>query len=118
MSLTERQQLAQALAEQLEKLGVQCVSPLPLAEGDKLRLDVLNDQRDAIISKLISWGWAPRPCNSSVRFVREGNGVVPAASMIYEIALPQTKAPVATQTHSGELADAADKARRRKLGIR
>ena len=112
MTLTERQQLAQALADQLHKLGVRCTSPLPLEETKNLLFDVLNDERDAIISKLASWGWHPKPCNSSMRFVRQGMGHVPAASTIFELALPPSRPPAGTRSHNGfELADAAEKAR-------
>jgi len=111
--LTQRQETAQALADQLHRLGAWCVSPLPLAEGSKLRFDVLNDQRDAIIAKLISWGWYPRPCGSSVRIAPAGTGNLPQPAMSYEIALPKTTAATPTQTHHGELVDLAQKAKRK-----
>lgn len=40
-----------------------------------------------------------------------------APTTVYEIALPKDKPP-SPQSHYGELADPAEKARRRRLGIR
>jgi hypothetical protein len=110
--------LAQALSDQLHRLGAFCTSPLPLSESDKLTFDVLADQQDKIVAKLASWGWAPKPYNSGVRFRPEGNSVLPAPSMSFEIALPRTKPAVGTQKHGahGELSDPVERAKRKLHG--
>ena len=118
MPLSERQELAQSLADQLRRIGAHCTSPLPLREGDALRFDVLNNECDAVLGKLATWGWSPKPRDKGVRFVRQDMGVIPAPTTFYEIDLPPSKEPEGTQTHFGELADPAVKARKKRLGIR
>jgi hypothetical protein len=102
MVLTERQQTAQALMHEIHRLGAAVVNPMPLADGAKLRFQVLNDHRQAILEKLSSWGWFPALCSQGPRFMP--NGTAPLAST-YEIDLPADRPPVADdRTMPGEIA--------------
>jgi len=82
--LTERQRTAQALAHSINGMGAWVVSPLPLDDGAKIRFQVLDSDRDAIISKLASWDWAPVPVGSHPRITSRGW----EAGTLYEINLP------------------------------
>src|SRR5262249_45702962 len=101
--LTERQQTAQALMHELHRMGAAVINPMPLADGAKLRFQVLNDYRQAILEKLSSWGWFPALCSTGPRFMP--NGTAPLAST-YEIDLPANRQPVAAddRTMPGEIA--------------
>jgi hypothetical protein len=104
MVLTERQQIAQALMHEIHRMGAAVVNPMPLADGAKLRFQVLNDHRQAILEKLSSWGWFPAMCSTGPRFMP--NGTAPLAS-IHEIDLPADRSPVVDdrQMIPGELAE-------------
>ena len=119
MSLTQRQELASALAEQLRRLGAWCTSPLPLADNAALRFDVKRDACELVCGKLLSWGWRPFPLGETTRVLPSGNGALPQQVMVYELMLPKDKPPPpARQSIFGELADPAEKARKKRLGIR
>ena len=59
--LTERQKTAQALAREINAMGAWVTSPLPLDDKAPLRFQVMDTDRDAVISKLASWDWNPVP---------------------------------------------------------
>jgi len=71
--LTRRQETAQALADQLHKLGALVVNPMPLADSARLRFHVKCDASEALCAKLASWGWSPRPVGESVDLLRSVN---------------------------------------------
>jgi len=116
---SQRQELAQALSETLRKLGAFVTNPLPLADNAALRFDVKRDACELLCSKLISWGWRPFPLGETTRVLPEGNSALPQQVMVYELMLPKDKPPPpARQSIFGELADPAEKARKKRLGIR
>ena len=49
------------------------MNPQPL-QDERLRFEVLNDQREQVLEKLASWDWHPRPCDMGVRIIPSGNG--------------------------------------------
>jgi hypothetical protein len=100
--LTERQRTAQALAHSINGMGAWVVLPLPLDDGAKIRFQVLDSDRDAVISKLASWDWAPVPVSSHPRITSRGW----EAGTLYEINLPaDTPAVVDDRLIRGELAE-------------
>jgi hypothetical protein len=58
-----------------------------------LRIEILDDQRDATLAKLGSWGWNPRPIAAGSRLVPSGNSAVFEATSIYELDLPRDNQP-------------------------
>src|SRR5262245_49977285 len=117
--LTERQKTAQAIAAELHKLGAWVVSPMPLADNQSLRWQVLDVDREAILEKVFSWNWSAALKNTVPRFTARG----PAPSSVYEIDLPRERqAVVDTRMIPGEIAErkkSADeiKAMRKHLGL-
>jgi hypothetical protein len=83
-NLSERQLTAQALGREIEKMGAWVTSPLPLDDTCKLRFQVLDRNRDAVVAKLAEWEWAPRLLSSYPRVCSEG--FLP--SSLYEIDIP------------------------------
>jgi len=88
MVLSERQQLARRLADELDKLdGVWVTSPLPLDDNHKLRVQIKDIDRNEVTQLLKDWGWdpvcisvLPRVCNTGLM-----------AACLYEIDLPQPR---------------------------
>jgi hypothetical protein len=75
---------------------------LPLDDGKRLRLQVLERERNHIIQTLRDWGWTPVPCGVLPRI--DPMGVIPAA--IWEIDLPRQQQPIVDdRTIRGELAE-------------
>ena len=100
--LTDRQRMAQALAREINAMGAWVVSPLPLDDKAKLRFQVMDTDRDAVISKLASWDWAPVPVSVMPRITPRGM----QAAMLYEINLPpDTPSVVDDRMIRGELAE-------------
>src|SRR5262245_62849434 len=100
--LTERQKTAQAIAAELHKLGASVISPLPLADNQALRWQVLDADREAILEKVSSWGWSAALKNTLPRFTARG----PGPSSVYENDWPRGRqAVVDTRTIQGEIAE-------------
>jgi hypothetical protein len=90
MALTERQRTAESLAREIGQLGAWCISAMPLDDCNKLRFQVMDTDRDAIITKLASWGWLPVPCGPLPRVTSKGM----QGATIYEIDPPRDRTPV------------------------
>ena len=82
--LTERQKTAQALSHSIAAMGAWVTSPLPLDDKANLRFQVMDTDRDAVISKLASWDWSPVPVSILPRITPRGM----QAATLYEINLP------------------------------
>jgi hypothetical protein len=54
-------------------MGAWVVSPLPLDDNAPLRFQVMDSNRDAVISKLASWDWALFP-SAFCRVLRRAGG--------------------------------------------
>ncbi len=83
-----REALALSMMEELQRLGAWVVNPQPLRD-DKMKFEVLNDQRESVLAKLASWDWNPRPCDMGARFIPSGNGASLQPTTLYELALPR-----------------------------
>jgi hypothetical protein len=88
--LSERQQQAQAIASELAKLGAWVTSALPLGYNAQLRFQVLDSDREAVLSKVAGWGWSPVLLGGVPRFTPAG--ALP--STIYQFDLPHERQPV------------------------
>ena len=99
--LSERQQLAKSLADELNKLGGAWVtSPLPLDDNAKLRVQIKDIDRNRIIQWLKDLGWDP-VCVSVLPRVCT-TGLIAAA--LYEIDLPKPRQYILDDRHGGEIA--------------
>jgi len=88
MVLSERQQLARRLADDLDKLdGVWVTSPLPLDDSHKLRLQIKDIDRNEVVQLLRDWGYEP-VCISVLPRVCS-TGLI--AACLWEIDLPQPR---------------------------
>src|SRR5262249_7269741 len=87
MSLSERQLTAQSLASEINSLGAWCVSPMPLDDNRRLRFQVLDADRDAVIEKLSSWNWSPIFVSTLPRVCNNGWHL----ASVYEIDLPRAR---------------------------
>jgi hypothetical protein len=102
--LTERQLQAQALTQELQRLGAFVLSPMPLNDDAKLRFQVLDDDREFLLGKISSWGWSPTLQGAVPRFTPQGG----LRSTIYELDLPHPRqAAVDDRTIRGELSNKA-----------
>jgi hypothetical protein len=99
MVLTERQQQAAALGREIEKMGAFIVNPMPLDDSARLRFQVLDKDRDAVIEKLSAWDWSPALCDNLPRVCREG--FLPAWT--YSIDLPRPLPKVDDRKIYGEV---------------
>jgi hypothetical protein len=97
--LNERQQTAEALTREINAMGAWVVSPMPLDDNSKLRFQVLDRDRNAIIEKLSSWDWSPIFVSVLPRICP--NGMVSAS--LYEIDLPKPRQPVFDDRIYGEI---------------
>jgi hypothetical protein len=88
--LSERQQQAQAIASELAKLGAWCISPMPLDDKQPLRWVVLDTDRDAVMERVLSWGWSPILKNTVPRMTAKG----PEPATTYELDLPRPRVVV------------------------
>jgi hypothetical protein len=105
--LSERQQKAADLARSLGRMdGVWVVSPLPLADGARLRFQVLDKHKNEVFQTLRDWEWDP-----------QFRGVLPRihattflAATIWEIDFPPERQPVLDdRTIKGEIASREEK---------
>ena len=88
MVLSERQQLARRLADELDKLdGVWVTSPLPLDDNHKLRVQIKDIDRNEVTQLLKDWGWDPVCISVLPRICSTGL----IAACLYEIDLPQPR---------------------------
>jgi hypothetical protein len=86
--LTERQQLAKRLADELGKLdGVWITSPLPLDESRKLNLQILDNERNRVLQIIRDWGWDPVAISVLPRVHTTGL----LAACLWEIDLPKPR---------------------------
>jgi hypothetical protein len=83
-----REALALSMMEELQRLGAWVVNATPLSD-DKMRFEVRNDQRAAVLAKLVGWDWNPRPCDMGSRFIPSGNGAVLQPTTLYELQMPR-----------------------------
>jgi hypothetical protein len=101
MALTERQLKAKALAYAINGMaGATVLSPLPLDEKSKLRIQVLQEHEKEVFAKLGEWGWNPMHVGSFPRVCSDGM----KAANAYEIDLPSYRQPIADRTIRGEIA--------------
>jgi hypothetical protein len=88
MVLSERQQLAKSLADELNKMdGAWVTSPLPLDDDAKLRVQIKDIDKNRIIQWLRDLGWEP-VCVSVLPRVCV-TGLIGAC--LYEIDLPRER---------------------------
>jgi hypothetical protein len=85
--LSERQKTAAAIAGELHRLGAWVVSPLPLDDKQALRWVVLDTDREAVLEKVVGWGWSPILKNTVPRMTAKG----PEPATTYEIDLPRPR---------------------------
>ena len=117
--LTERQQTAGALMCELQRLGAWVTSALPLRDDEKLKFQVLDENRSQVLEKLSQWGWGPTLYSNLPRITSRGM----EAATIYEIDLPRERTPVVDdRLHVDEIAEQKKtsvevEAMRRYLGL-
>jgi len=88
MVLSERQQVAKRLTEELGKFdGVWVTSPLPLDDNHKLRLQIKDIDRNEVLQLLRDWGWDPVCVSVLPRVCSTGL----MAACLYEIDLPKPR---------------------------
>lgn len=112
--LSKRQETAQALTIELQKMGASVISPLPLDENSKLKFQMLDAERDKVITQLCEWGWIPAHVSPLPRVTT--NGLV--AASVYEIDLPRPRLTVCDDTIKGELATESKAERERAAPAR
>jgi hypothetical protein len=90
--LTERQKKAQRLADELGRCpGCWVTSPMPLDDGARgLRVQVLNETRDDVISELCQSGWLPILAGDFPRFTSKGL----VAASLFEIPIERERPSV------------------------
>jgi hypothetical protein len=96
---TPRQQKAEALAQEIMRLGGYVLSPLPLRDDDKeLRIQILDDDSH-ILQAIKDWGWTPTlgGPHPRISFTR----LEPAT--IYRIEIPVERQPIVDTTIRGEI---------------
>jgi hypothetical protein len=98
--LTERQRTAESLARELHLMGAWVTSPMPLDNSAKLRFQVLDADRSAVIEKLNSWNWSPAFVSILPRVCPDGMKL----ASLYEIDLPRENTVCFDDTIRGELA--------------
>jgi hypothetical protein len=100
--LTERQQTAAALAREIQRMGAFVVNPMPLPDDQKLRLQVLDANRQQVLEQLSQWNWSPTFYGTLPRICSDGWKL----ASLYEIDLPRERQPVLDdrQTIYGEIA--------------
>src|SRR5262245_51842088 len=85
--LTDRQRTAQAIARELQRMGAWVTSPMPLDRDGKLRFQVLDKDRDAILARLSQWNWTPALLSAYPRICSDGM----LQATLYEIDLPRER---------------------------
>jgi hypothetical protein len=100
--LTPRQQTAASLAHQLQLMGAWVTNAMPLDADGRLRFQVLDKDRNAILEKLASWDWSPVFVGTLPRV--HFDGMKPAS--LYEIDLPRERQAISQDTRIyGEIAE-------------
>jgi hypothetical protein len=100
MVLSERQQLAKRLADELGAMNsVWVTSPLPLDDNAKLRLQVKDVARNEIIQLLRDWGYEPQFVSILPRICTTGL----IAAGLWEIDLPKPRQNILDDRHGGEI---------------
>jgi hypothetical protein len=90
--MNKRQEKAEELARWLGQMsGVWTISPMPL-DGDTrtLRFQVLDFERDSVVTELCAGGWIPSLVQGHPRFTP--NGLMPAS--LFEVEIPKERPPV------------------------
>jgi len=103
MALSNRQQLAKRLADELARFeDVWVTSPLPLQDGMRLRLQIADRVRNEMIQILKDWGY-------EARFVSVLPRVCPTglqAACLWEVDFPGDRQPIIDdRTIRGEIAN-------------
>jgi hypothetical protein len=104
LNRTKRQELAQSLTRELQQLGASVTNVMPLADDQNLRFWCSDYKKGRILTALSEWGFpevtftgmSPQICPDTYSMGLVNN---------FEIALPRERQPIATDRHSGELAD-------------
>jgi hypothetical protein len=100
MMLTERQRTAESLAREPHLMGAWVTSPMPLDNAAKLRFQVLDTDRNAVVEKLSSWNWSPAFVSILPRVCPDGM----KSASLYELDLPRENPICFDDTIRGELA--------------
>src|SRR5262245_29262150 len=108
--LSERQQRAEALCQELRKLGAEVINPLPLDDNSKLKFQMLDSDKDRIITEICSWGWTPQYVQAHPRFSYAG--LIPGS--LYEIDLPRPRVSVSDDIKGEFAEDKATREQRRR----
>ena|SRR5262245_892783 len=99
--LNERQEKAAALARELGKMdGTWVVSPLPLDDTRKLRLQISDIERNRVLQVIRDWGWDPVFVSVLPRICTTGL----IGACVYEIDLPRARQDVVDDRIHGEIA--------------
>src|SRR5262245_18501258 len=99
--LSNRQQLARNLANELENMSdVWVTSPLPLDDNAKLRVQISDAVRNEVCQILRDWGWSPVCISVLPRVCSTGL----LGACLYEIDLPRERQPIQDDRIHGELA--------------
>jgi hypothetical protein len=108
MALSERQQTAERLMHWLQGMGAFVTNPMPLDPGQPgLRFQVLNEDRDLVLSQLREQDWVPSFVSVNLRVCPDG---VLRPCTTYQLDLAREQPVVQDRTIRGELADPAKKA--------
>jgi hypothetical protein len=111
--MNERQKKAQDLARELEQMGAWVVTPLPLDDDTRgLRVQILDTERDKVITELCAAGWVPAFLQGHPRFTP--NGLIPAS--LFEIVIEKERQLVSDDRPkvSNEIAELAKREEKRK----
>jgi hypothetical protein len=92
--LSERQKTAASLAYQLQLMGAWVTNPMPLDADGRLRFQVLDKDRNAILEKLASWDWSPVLVSAFPRVCPDGM----RSASLYEIDLPRERQAIPQDT--------------------
>jgi hypothetical protein len=112
--LSERQKKAHVLARELARCpGCWVITPLPLdPDARGLRVQILDTERDNVISELCEGGWIPNLVSAFPRFTSKG---LVAASM-YEVLIERERQPVPEGPKvSSEVAEQANREEKKKM---
>jgi hypothetical protein len=107
--LNERRKKADLLARELQQCkGCWVVSPLPLDDNTRaLRFQLLDENRDEVISELCASGWIPNMVSPFPRFT--GTGLV--AAHMFEVEIPKERQPVPQDSPKMVAAEPSERAK-------
>jgi hypothetical protein len=101
MNLSNRQQLAKRLADELARFeDAWIVSLTPLPDDKKLRVQIADRARNEIIQTLRDWGYEPVFVSVLPRVCPTGL----MAACVYEIDFPRERQPIVDDRIQGEIA--------------